>query len=139
MSLFLHLQMKKLQSNRTSVFNVSYHVIFCPKYRRKVLVSGVDVRLKVILQEKAEKHGVFIEKLEVMPDHVHLFIKSNPKLSIHSIVSKLKGYSAFILRKEFPYLKSKLPCLWTRSYYVETIGSISEKTIKQYIENQKYI
>ena len=139
MSLFLHLQMKKLQSNRTSVFNVSYHVIFCPKYRRKVLVSGVDVRLKVILQEKAEKHGVFIEKLEVMPDHVHLFIRSNPKLSIHSIVSKLKGYSAFILRKEFPYLKSKLPCLWTRSYYVETIGSISEKTIKQYIENQKYI
>ena len=129
--------MGKYKSNRSSVYNVAYHIIWCPKYRRKVLVNGIDVRLKEILTNKAKELKMNIEKIEIMPDHVHLFIKAYPRISIHSIVSKLKGYSSFMLRKEFPELKSKLPCMWTRSFYVETIGHISEEAIKKYIDEQK--
>ena len=129
--------MKLLKKNRDAVFNIGYHIIFCPKYRRKVLVDGVDVLLKKLIIEKAKMHRFEIEKMEVMPDHVHLFVKSNPKLSAHSLIAKLKGYSSFMLRKKFPYLKSRLPCMWTRSYFCETIGHISEETVKKYIEQQK--
>lgn len=129
--------MKLLKRNRDSVFNMGYHIIFCPKYRRKVLIDGIDVRLKKLLIEKAKENGVIIEKIEVMPDHVHLFFKAYPRISVHSIVSKLKGYSSCVLRKEFPILKRKLPCMWTRSYYCETIGHISEDVVKKYIEEQK--
>ena len=125
--------------SRHCIYNVSYHIIWCPKYRRKVLVDGIDDRLKVVLKEKAEMLEVNIERMEVMPDHVHLFVKANPKLPIHFIVNQFKGYSSVILRNEFPKLKSRLPSLWTHSYYVETIGHISEETIKKYIEDQKKV
>ncbi len=75
--------------------------------------------------------------MEVMPDHVHLFLKASPSDSVAYIVSQLKGYTSFALRKEFSWLKKCIPTLWTRSYYVETIGHISEKTIIKYIEDQK--
>jgi len=80
---------------------------------------------------------VTIERMEVMPDHVHLFVKSVPTNAIHYIVQQLKGYTSRILRSEFGYLTTRLPTLWTRSYYCETIGHISEDVIKRYIEEQK--
>lgn len=120
-----------------STYNLGYHIIFCPKYRRKVLVSPIDIRLKEILLEKASTIKLTIEKMEVMPDHVHLFVKSHPMMSPHLIVKNLKGHSSKKLREEFPFLKSRLPTLWTRSYYCESVGHISEKTISKYIEDQK--
>lgn len=125
------------KTNPGCVYNMSYHIIWCPKYRRKVLTDGVDERLKVILKDIAQEHGWEIGKMEVMPDHVHLFIKATPSDSVAHIVSQLKGKSSYMLRQEFPYLKSRLPTMWTRSYYVETTGHISEKTILKYIEDQK--
>lgn len=125
--------------SRHCIYNVSYHIIWCPKYRRKVLIDGVDVRLKELLLEKAQMLEVTIERMEVMPDHVHLFVKANPQLPIHFIINQFKGYSSVILRNEFPKLRSRLPSLWTHSYYVETIGHISEATIKKYIEDQKKV
>ena len=122
-----------------SVYNISYHLIWCPKYRRKVLVDGVDERLKELLLEKAAELGITIEKIEVMPDHVHLFVKSTPTLAVHFIVNQMKGYTSVVLRREFAKLKSRLPTLWTRSYYCETIGHISEDTIIRYIEDQKKV
>lgn len=83
------------------------------------------------------ENGWDVSKLEIMPDHIHLFIKATPSDSIAHIVSQLKGYTSYILRSEFPHLKQRVPTLWTRSYYVETIGHISEKTILKYIEDQK--
>lgn len=130
---------KRYTYNSHCVFNISYHIIWCPKYRRKVLVNGVDERLKELLKEKSAQIGITIEKMEVMPDHVHLFVKAVPTLAIHFIVNQLKGYTSYTLRKEFPILKSRLPTLWTRSYYCETIGHISEKTIIRYIEDQKKV
>lgn len=129
--------MKKLKHNNTSIVNINYHLIWCPKYRRKVLVNGVDDRLKVVLCEIAKEMDCEIESMEIMPDHCHIFIKATPIIPIHLIVKNLKGKSSKILREEFPTLKSRLPNLWTRSYYCETIGCINEETIKKYIENQK--
>lgn len=130
--------MKELKHNTTSVVNINYHIIWCPKYRRKILVNGVDDRLKVILMEIAEENGCHIDTMEVMSDHIHIFLRGNPITPIHLIVKNLKGKSSRILRQEFHHLKKRLPCLWTRSYYCETIGRINEETIKKYIENQKF-
>jgi putative transposase len=128
---------KRYSAKPHATFNCSYHIIFCPKYRRKVLIGGVDIRCKELLIEKTKEHGWTIEKMEVMPDHVHIFIRATPNDAPNFIVSQLKGYTAFLLRKEFPHLKSRLPSLWTRSYFVESIGHISEDTILKYIESQK--
>jgi len=123
--------------SKTSVHNVAYHLIWCPKYRRKVLIGKIEQRLKQLLKQKAKENDWKIETMEIMPDHVHIFVKANPVASPHWIVQQFKGYSSNILRKEFRELKSKLPTLWTRSYYCESVGHISEDTIKKYIEDQK--
>lgn len=123
--------------SNTSIHNVAYHLIWCPKYRRKVLVEKVEKRLIQLLKQKAKENGWVIDTMEIMPDHVHLFVKANPVASPHWIVQQFKGYTSNMLRKEFPELKSKLPTLWTRSYYCESVGHISEDTIKKYIEDQK--
>lgn len=128
---------KRWTHSNKSVYNIGYHLIFCPKYRRKVLVGDVETRLKELLKEKATQVGIVIEKMEVMPDHVHLFVKCSPVDSPHFVVQQLKGYTSRILRQEFAGLKSRLPSLWTRSYYCESVGHISETTIKRYIDEQK--
>lgn len=128
---------KRYTASAHTVYNTGYHIVFCPKYRRKVLVDGIDVRLKELFLGKAEELGITIERMEVMPDHVHLFVKSKPTYAVHFVVNQLKGYSSLMLRREFPKLRSRLPTLWTRSYFVESIGHISEATVKRYIEDQK--
>jgi len=128
---------KRWTTSNKAVYNVSYHIIWCPKYRRKILTGQVEIRLKELLLQKAETLEITIAKMEVMPDHVHLFVKASPIEAPHHIVQQFKGYTSRILRKEFPDLKSRLPTLWTRSYYLETIGHISEATVKKYIEDQK--
>lgn len=119
------------------VYKNQFHVIFCPKYRRKVLTDGVDVRLKEILKEQASSMNVEILSMEVMPDHVHLFLSFDPRLILHKVIKQLKGTSSRILREEFPSLKSRIPTLWTRSYFSCTVGHISEASVKRYIEDQK--
>jgi len=123
--------------NAGAVFNLSYHIVFCPKYRRRVLVGDVETRLKHILYATAQQYGVLIETMEVMPDHVHLFVTSDPTRCVAEIVNRLKGASSRILRQEFPHLVSRMPTLWSRSYYAGTVGHVSEATVKKYIENQK--
>ncbi|MGI9292750.1 MAG: IS200/IS605 family transposase [Pseudomonadales bacterium] len=119
------------------VYNIGYHLIWCPKYRREVLVGRVDMRFKRLLKEKAKEINATIETLETMPDHVHIFIKTPPTLAPHYVVQQLKGYTSRTLRAEFPSLRSRLPTLWTRSYYCESVGHISERTIRRYIEDQR--
>jgi len=129
--------MNRWKKSRSATYNIAYHLIWCTKYRRKVLVSAVEDRLRVLLVEKAKDMNVVIETMETMPDHVHLFAKCEPTDNPQYLVKNFKGYTSRFLRQEFPFLKSKLPCLWTRSYYCESIGSISEESVKKYIEQQK--
>ena len=129
----------RCKSNRNVVYSCKYHVVWCPKYRRPVLVNGVDGRLKDIIRETcAEIHAELIE-MEVMPDHVHLLVEVDPQYGIHRAVRLIKGRSSRLLRGEYPWLKSRLPTLWTNSYFVSTVGGAPLKTVKQYIENQKHV
>ena len=130
---------KRYTASSHTVFNLGYHLIWCSKYRRKVLTGEVEIRLKELLIHKAEELDLKIEKMEIMPDHVHIFIKSKPVYAPHFVVQQLKGFSSRVLREEFASLRSRLPTLWTRSYFCESVGNISEDTIMKYIENQKNI
>ncbi len=100
------------------VYLNQYHVIFCPKYRRKVLVGDIEEDLKEILYEVAKENDVEIKALEIMPDHVHMFISFDPRQHIHKLIQAFKGRSSRILREKYPSLKSRLPSLWTRSYWL---------------------
>ena len=111
--------------------------MWCPKYRRKVLVSPVDDRLKELIAETAEDHGMTVHTMEVMPDHVHLFVEADPTLSVAEIVNRFKGRSSRVLRQEFASLRSRLPTLWSRSYYAGSVGAVSEGVVRRYIEAQK--
>jgi len=128
---------KRWTKSKTVVYNIGYHLIWCSKYRRKVLTGDAETRLKELLAEKAGQIDIEIVQMEIMPDHVHLFVKATPVNSPHYIVQQLKGYTSRVLRQEFPSLKSRLPSLWTRSYYCESVGHISEETVQKYIEDQK--
>ncbi|SMO50445.1 IS200/IS605 family transposase [Melghirimyces algeriensis] len=128
--------MGTVQSKRNVVYDCKYHVVFCPKYRRKVLVSPVSDRLKELFVEKARELEVTISSMEIMPDHVHLLIQCDPQFGIHRAVKHLKGYTSRVLRQEFPHLKSRIPSLWTNSYFVATVGTVNLEEVKQYIETQ---
>ena len=128
--------MSKYNASSHSTYNVAYYVVFSPKYRYNLLRDSAAERLKTLLLQAASHLGIIIQAMEVMPDHVHLFIIARPTISIPQIVQYLKGYSSYFMRKEFTYLR-RYPSLWTRSYFVETVGHISEKTVVNYIQNQK--
>ena len=114
-------------------------MVFCPKYRRKVLVDGVDIRLKEIIHQVATELSCEVMELEVMPDHVHILCEVDPQFGVHKFVRRVKGRSSRLLRQEFPQLKSKLPTLWTNSYFVSTVGGAPMAILKQYIEAQKNV
>ena len=108
----------KYKSNNNVTYSCKYHVVFCPKYRRPVLVDGVDDRLKEL---------------------INLLMEVDPQYGIHKAVKRIKGYSSRVLRQEFPWLKSRIPTLWTNSYFVSTVGGAPLSVIKQYIEDQKNV
>ena len=129
----------KFRSNRNVVFSCKYHVIWCPKYRRPVLVGGIAKRLKKIMAEAvAETTGEIIE-MQVMPEHVHLLLEVDPQYGVHRLVKRIKGLSSRLLRTEFPKLRSRLPTLWSNSYFVFTVGGAPLAVIRQYIEDQKSV
>lgn len=128
--------MSRWTTSKTAIYNLGYHIIWIPKYRKHLLKPRIEHRLKALIYEKAIQINICIENMEVMPDHIHIFLKCTPKHAITEIVRNLKGYTSFMLRKEFPYLY-RYPSLWTRSYYCESVGHISESTIKKYINEQK--
>jgi len=127
------------RSNRNIVFSCKYPVVFCAKYRRRVLVNGVDRRLKQIIAEVAKETDSLLLETEVMPDHVHLLIDVDPQRGLHRVVKAIKGRSSRLLRNAFPWLKSRIPPLWTHSYFVSTVGGAPLAVIKCYIENQKNV
>lgn len=127
----------ELQTNNNIAYVCRYHVVFCPKYRRKVLVNGIDERLKVIIREIVEKWGQELIDMEVMPDHVHLLLGCDPQFGVHRLIKSIKGASSRSLRQEYPELKRRLPSLWTNNYFIATIGGVTSETLKRYVETQK--
>lgn len=129
----------KYKTNNNICYSCKYHVVWCPKYRRKVLVDGVDARLKELLLQTAAEHDVEVIEMEVMPDHVHILMEVDPQYGVHKVVKQMKGRTSRMLRQEFLCLRSRLPTLWTNSYFVSTAGGAPLAVIRQYIENQKYV
>ena len=129
----------KFRSSRNVYYACTYHVVWCPKYRRKVLVEAVAERLEQIIREVCQEHQTEVLNLEVMPDHVHVLVSCDPHFGIHRLVKLIKGRSSRLLRQEFPPLTTRMPTLWTNSYFVSTVGGAPLSVIKQYIENQKHV
>src|SRR5712692_9749465 len=123
--------------NASAVFSLKYHLVFCPKYRKAVLLGPVAERLKALLAAKAAELHVTLHTLEVMPDHVQLFVESDPSMAPAKLAAQFKGYTSRILRQECRHLRSQLPSLWSRSYYIGSVGHVSEATVRRYIENQQ--
>ena len=127
------------KSNNNVVYSSKYHVVWCPKYRREVLDGPIARRCEQVLRQTCKKYRAEIIALEIMPDHVHLLVEVDPQFGIHRLVKNLKGVSSHVLRKEFASLRSRLPTLWTNSYFVSTVGGAPLSVIKQYVENQKNV
>ena len=128
-------QTYKLSNNVTC--SCKYHLVWTPKYRRKVLTGDIAERLKAIITEVAAQMGSEVLSMEVMPDHVHLLAEVDPSLGAMKFVRLCKGRSSRLLRQEFPKLKSRLPTLWTNSTFLSTVGGAPFSAVKQYIENQQ--
>ena len=122
--------------SETSVHRMNYHFVWCPKYRRPVLVGKIKQRLDELIRKKCKELGGEILSLSIAADHVHLFVKTNPRTAPNMFVGLVKGYTSHELRNEFPELRSRLPTLWTRSYFVSTHGHVSDAMIARYIEEQ---
>jgi putative transposase len=129
--------MSRYRRNAGATFSLKYHLVWCPKYRRKVLVPPYDARLREIIAEVAAEFEMIVHAVEVMPDHVHLFVEADPTLSVAEIVTRFKGRSSRLMRQEFPALRSRLPTLWSRSYYAGSVGHVSAKVVEAYIAAQK--
>lgn len=125
------------KSNKNVVFSCKYHVVWCPKYRRKCLVGEIGARLKELIEQTAAEINAEIFEMEIMPDHVHLLIEVDPQFGINKAIRHIKGVSSHTLRTEFPSLKSRLPTLWTNSYFVSSVGGAPLEEIKKFIQNQK--
>lgn len=127
----------KYKSNSNIVYSCKYHIIWCPKYRRKVLVGDVENRLKEIINDVAIELNVEIIEMETDRDQIHILADIDPQFGVMNFVTKCKGRSSRILREEFHHLKTKLPTLWTNSTFIATVGGAPLEIIKQYVENQQ--
>lgn len=124
------------KSKNKVVYSCKYHVVWCSKYRRKVLTDGIDTRLKDLVQSICAEINAEIFELEIQPDYVHLLLEVDPQYGINKAVRHIKGTTSHILRSEFPSLRSRIPTLWTTAYFVSTVGNTPLSEIRQYIEDQ---
>ena len=127
------------KSSNNVVYSCKYHVVWCPEYRRPVLTGKVETDLKRIIHCVAQERHAEIIEMEVMPDHVHLLVEVDPQYGVHRLVKQMKGRSSRMLRDKHKWLKSRIPSLWTNSYFISTVGGAPLKVIKQYIESQKEV
>jgi len=130
---------KSYHTDHSIVYSCQYHVVFCPKYRRKVLIDAVAARLKELVLSKRAEYGYLLMEMEVLPDHVHLLLDVDPRVGVNVVVGKIKGFTSHELRNEFPWLKKRLPTLWTRSKFISSVGAVTLAVVKQYIEEQKNV
>lgn len=129
--------MDEVRSNNNISYRCTFQVVWCPKYRRPVLTGPVDERLKEIISEVCAEKDAPIVELETMPDHVHLLLTCDPQYGIHRLVKAIKGRSSRLLRQEFPSLRSRIPTLWTNSYFVATVAGATLEVVKRYVEDQR--
>jgi putative transposase len=129
--------MQEIKTNLNIAFRCTYHVVWCVKYRRKLLTGEVEAKLKEIASEVCLRRRRQIREMEADKDHFHILVDCDPQYGIHRLIKEIKGLSSRVLRKEFSYCRTRVPSLWTNSYFVATVGGAPLEVVKQYIENQK--
>jgi putative transposase len=127
----------RFRRNAGSIYSLKYHMVWCPKYRRKVLMGEVAEELRSLLYQKVHELDVTSEALEIMSDNAHLFVSTDPTEAPQRLANQFKGFTSHMLRLKYPHLRSQLLSLWSSSYYIGSIGYVSEETVKKYIEEQK--
>jgi len=127
---------RKVRRYSGGVYDLGLHVVWCPKYRRRVLGGRVAARLRELIEQKATEKGWEIIALEVMPDHVHLFVRHEPTASASSVANRFTGYPSRVPREEFPHPRSRMPTLWSSSFFVASVGAVSADTVQRYIDTQ---
>ena len=135
----LRLPNKPYHTDHSIMYSCQYHVIFCSKYRRKVQIDAVAARMKELVLAKQGEYGYSVIQMDVVGDHVHLLLDVDPREGIDVVVGKIKGFTSHELRNEFPWLKQRLPTLWTRSKFISTVGAVTLDVVQQYIEQQKNV
>ena len=130
-------QQLEYQRDEHRVHLIVYHLIWCPRRRKSILVGKIKERCQYLIEEKCKEQGWLILSLAIQPDHMHVFVRVWPANSAADVVKELKSVTSFHLRKEFQEVTSKLPSLWTRSYFASTAGNVSKETIRRYIDAQK--
>lgn len=125
------------QRDEHRVHLIAYHLIWCPRRRKSILVGKMKERCQYLIEAKCKEQGWLILSLAIQPDHIHVCVRVWPANSAADVVKQLKGVTSFSLRKEFQEVTSKLPSLWTRSYFASTAGNVSKETIQRYIDAQK--
>ena len=130
-------QQLEYQRDEHRVHLIVYHLIWCPRRRKAILIGKVKDRCQQLIEDKCKDQGWLMLALAIQPDHIHVFVRVWPSDSATDVVKALKGVTSFHLRKEFREVTSKLPSLWTRSYFASTAGNVSKETIQHYIEAQK--
>ncbi len=130
-------QQLEYQRDEHRLHLIVYHIIWCPRRRKSILVGKIKERCQQLIEEKCKEQGWLILSLAIQPDHIHVFVRVWPANSAADVVKQLKGVTSFYLRKEFREVTSKLPSLWTRSYFASTAGNVSKETIQRYIDAQK--
>jgi putative transposase len=123
------------QKDEHRVHYVAYHLVFSPKRRKPILTGAIADDCAQQIKNKCEEKGWKVLSLAIQPDHVHLFVQVFPSVSAETVVKECKGISSYYLRNKYSETK-KLPCLWTKSYFVSTVGIVSSETIQKYIEAQ---
>ena len=129
-----------LKKTRYSIYNLNYHLVWIPKYRKNTFKGNMELRLGEILRESCIRNDISVLELQIMPDHIHLFVSAPPRWSPSEIINVVKGYSSRKMRSEFPELKKEIKDeLWTRTYFVGSAGTVTMETIRRYIQEQKNI
>lgn len=124
------------RSTNKTVYSANYHIIWCPKYRRRLLTGRVETRLDQIVAQVVDEAGGRVIEVEVMPDHVHLLVEVPPTVALSKLVQSLKGRSSRVLRSEFPALR-RARALWSPSWFVSTVGGARLEVVRRFVENQK--
>jgi len=125
------------KSNSNVTYSSKYHIVWCTKYRRKVITEDSPATLRKIIQDVCLERSAEIISLEIMPDHVHVVVEVDPQYGIHRLIKQMKGRSSRLLRQQYDWMRTRLPTLWTNSYFISTVGGAPLSAIKQYVEQQK--
>jgi putative transposase len=130
---------KAYETNNHTTYSCQYHIVFCPKYGRNVLVGSIKEKLEELILEKQDEYQYKVLEQDIMPDSVHLYINVYPPIGVFTIVNKIKGYTSRMLRELFPELKKRLPTMWNINKFISSVGDASLIEIQEFIKNQKNV